>query len=322
MTNYSSPTTHPKRMAEEVFFEVGDYRLAGTLLLPSEPSPYPAVALLHGAGPGVRDDYVARIADAYRQAGLAVLSWDRPGCGNSTGDWQRQTIHERAEEALAAVRFLQQRTDVNPRRIGLWGQSQGGNVASIAAGLSGEVAFIVATSPAGITLAEIQVTGLERQMRTDGVVQEQIEAAVLCAQAIQSASRRGASYVELDENVLHEARKQPWWPYFLMLPNAEAWDYWRTRGGIPDLDFDPVTAWERVHCPGLAIWGERDIVLPIPEVVARTEAALARSSNPNVTVQVFPGAKHGIELAGTGEFAPGYLELIVSWTRQRVGLQG
>jgi pimeloyl-ACP methyl ester carboxylesterase len=320
MTSQPSPIARPERKAEEVSFDVGDYRLAGTLLLPSEAGPHPAVALLHGAGPGVRNDYVAPIADAFHQAGLAVLAWDRPGCGNSTGDWQRQTMYERAEEALTAVWFLQQHTDIDPQRIGLWGQSQGGNVACIAAGLSGEVAFIVATSPAGITLAEIQVTGLERQMRIDGVVQEQIEAAVRCAQALQAASRRGDSYTELDAKVICEARTQPWWQYFVMLPDAETWDYWRTRGGIPDLDFDPVPVWERVHCSGLAIWGERDTVLPMPEVVARTEVALARAGNPDVTIQVFPGAKHGIELVETGELAPGYLELIASWTRERVGL--
>jgi uncharacterized protein len=320
MTSQSSPISRPEPKAEEVSFDVGDYRLAGTLLLPSEADPHSAVALLHGAGPGVRNDYVAPIADAFHQAGLAVLVWDRPGCGNSTGDWQRQTVDERAQEVLTAVWFLQQRTDIDPRRIGLWGQSQGGNVASIATGLSGEVAFIVATSPAGITLAEIQVTGLERQMRTDGVVQEQIEAAVRCAQAIQAASRRGDSYAELDPRVLREAPMQPWWQYFVGLPDAETWDYWRTRGGIPDLDFDPVSAWELVHCPVLAIWGERDTVLPVSEVAARTEAALARAGNPDVTIRVFPGAKHGIELVETGELAPGYLELIASWTRERVGL--
>jgi uncharacterized protein len=316
----SSPNTHSNSLAEEVFFEVGAYRLAGTLLLPSKPSPHPAVALLHGAGPGVRTDYVAPIADTFRQAGLAALSWDRPGCGNSTGDWQRQTIDDRAVEALTAVRFLQQRTDIDSQRIGLWGQSQGGNLASIVAGISGEAAFIVATSPAGITLAEIQVTGLERQMRADGVAQEQIEAAVRCAQALQAASRRGESYAEVVKKVLHQARTQPWWQYFAVLPDAETWDYWHTRGGIPNMDFDPVPVWEHVYCPVLAIWGEQDFVLPVPEVVARTEAALARSGNADVTIRVFPDAKHGIELVETGEFAPGYLELIVSWTRERVGL--
>jgi len=320
MTSDSFPTTHPKRMEEDVYLEVGNYRLAGTLLLPSEPDPHPAIALLHGAGPGTRHDYVAPIAEAYRQAGLAVLSWDRPGCGNSTGNWQRQTLDERAQEALAGVWFLQQRTDIDPQKVGLWGQSQGGNVASIAASLLRDIAFIVATSPAGIPLAEIQVTGLERQMHADGVAPEQILEAMRCAQAIQEASRRGDSYAELDDNVLRQVRTWPWWHYFASLPDRETWDYWHTRGGIPDLDFNPVSAWERVHCPVLLIWGERDTVLPIPEVVERTEAALARANNPDFMARVFPGAKHGIELADTGELAPGYLELILSWTRERVGL--
>jgi hypothetical protein len=33
---------------------------------------------------------------------------------------------------------------------------------------------------------------------------------------------------------------------------------------------------------------------------------------------VFPGAEHGIEPIETGEFAPGYLELITSSTLKRV----
>ena len=320
MTSDSFPITHPKRMEEDVYLEVGNYRLAGTLLLPSEPAPHPAIALLHGAGPGTRHDYVAPIADVYRQAGLAVLSWDRAGCGNSTGNWQHQTMDERAQEALTAISFLQQRTDIDPQKVGLWGQSQGGNVASIAASLSREVAFIVATSPAGISLAEIQVTGLERQMRADSVAQQLVVEAIRCAQAIQEASRRGDSYAQLDEDVLSNARQQSWWQYFAVLPDRETWDYWHTRGGMPDLDFDPVPVWERVHCPVLLIWGERDTVLPVPEVVEHTEAAFARANNSDFMARVFPGAKHGIELEDTGEFAPGYLELISNWTRERVGL--
>jgi pimeloyl-ACP methyl ester carboxylesterase len=320
MASQPAPTARPEREEQAIFFEVGDYRLTGTLSLPLTGGPHPAVALLHGAGPGVRDDYVAPIGEAFTQAGLAVLAWDRPGCGGSTGDWQRQNLDERAEEALTAVRFLQRCRDVDPQRIGLWGQSQGANVASAVGGRSDQVVFIVAVSPAGITLAELQVYGLEQQMRIDGMPQEQIDAAARCALAIQAASRRGDSYVELEAAVLNDARRQPWWHYFAVLPDAETWEFWRLHSGIPNLDDDLVHVWERVRCPVLAIWGERDTTFPIPEVVARTEAALARAGNRDVTVRVFPGAEHGIKSVETGAFAPGYLELIASWTRERVGL--
>jgi pimeloyl-ACP methyl ester carboxylesterase len=268
----------------------------------------------------MRNDYVAPIADAFSQAGLAVLSWDRPGCGNSTGDWQRQNVDERAVEASTAVQFLQQRTDIDSRRVGLWGLSQGANVASLAGGQSDEVAFIVAVSPAGITMAELQVYGLAQQMLTEGISQEQIDAAVRCAQAIQEASRRGDRYAELEAAVLNDARMRPWWRFFSVVPNKETWDFLRLRGGFPDLDRDQAATWERVRCPVLAIWGERDTTFPISEVIARTDTALARSFNADVTIRVFPDAEHGIKLVESSEFAPGYLELIVSWTRERVGL--
>jgi hypothetical protein len=105
-----------------------------------------------------------------------------------------------------------------------------------------------------------------------------------------------------------------------VLPDAETWEFLRPLGGFPDLDRDQAVAWERVRCPVLAVWGERDTTFPIPEVVARTEAALARAGNRDVMVRVFPGAEHGIKSVETGAFAPGYLELIASWTRERVGL--
>jgi pimeloyl-ACP methyl ester carboxylesterase len=150
--------------------------------------------------------------------------------------------------------------------------------------------------------------------------QEQIDAAARCAQAIQAASRRGDSYVELETAVVNDARRQPWWHYFAVLPDAETWEFWRLHGGIPNLDDDLVHVWERVRRPVLAIWGERDTTFPVSEVVARTEAALARAGNRDVTVRVFPGAEHGIKSVETAAFASGYLELIASWTRERVGL--
>ena len=96
MASQPAPAARPEREEQAISFEVGDYRLTGTLSLPLAGGPHPAVALLHGAGPGVHDDYVAPIGEVFTQAGLAVLVWDRPGCGGSTGDWQRQNVDERA----------------------------------------------------------------------------------------------------------------------------------------------------------------------------------------------------------------------------------
>jgi uncharacterized protein len=315
-------TSSTDARAQEVAIEIGDHQLAGTLWLPSRRPPYAAVALLHGAGHGVRTDYITPIREAFCRAEFAVLAWDRPGCGESTGDWQRQSLEDRSDEALAAVRLLKSHPEIAPARIGLWGQSQGANVASLAAARSTDVAFVAATSPAGTTLVDVQSYGLECALRADGASEEQIQAAVTCVRAIQEADRRGDTYEQLEINVLGPARRQPWGRYFTSppLPDASTWQYWRTRGGLPDQNVDPVPIWDNVRCPVIVMWGELDTVMPVPDVATLTKAALVRAGNQDATVRVFAGAGHGIELIGTGQPAPGYLELLASWARAHVGL--
>ena len=69
-------------------------------------------------------DYVVPVRGAFSGGGLAVLAWDQPGCGPSTGDWRRQTLVDRADEALAAIGVLKAHPELASERIGLWGQSQ------------------------------------------------------------------------------------------------------------------------------------------------------------------------------------------------------
>ena len=94
--------------SQEVRFESGGNTLAGTLYLPSGPCPHPALVMLQGSGPTDRDSggYFPPIRDHFLSTGLAVLSWDKPGIGESTGHWTRQTLFDRADDALAAIDFF------------------------------------------------------------------------------------------------------------------------------------------------------------------------------------------------------------------------
>jgi alpha-beta hydrolase superfamily lysophospholipase len=128
---------------EEVEFRHGDHRLAGSLYLPGGTGPFPAVAMVLGSGARDRayGGAVPVIGGHFSKHGIACLAWDKPGVGGSTGDFNAQTFQDRAGEALAAVRFLRERKDIVPGRVGLWGHSQGGMVAPLAASLSDQVAF-------------------------------------------------------------------------------------------------------------------------------------------------------------------------------------
>src|SRR5262249_47432128 len=153
-----------------VRFARGADRLAGTLLAPAGPGPHPAIVMLQGSGGEDRTNsgYFGAIRDRLVEVGLAVLWYDRPGVGGSSGDWRALSLSERAEEALAAVGAAAADRRVDGSRVGLYGHSQGGWVAPLAAALSERVAFVVAVSGPGVTPAEQGLHAVATGLREEG----------------------------------------------------------------------------------------------------------------------------------------------------------
>ena len=81
----NSETTSLEPTTEEVTFIIKEDVLAGTLYLPRE-KPCPAVVLITGSNRGPRGPLLQRIAEHFVQQGVAVLHYDSPGTGKSTGN--------------------------------------------------------------------------------------------------------------------------------------------------------------------------------------------------------------------------------------------
>ncbi|MFE0763303.1 alpha/beta hydrolase [Streptomyces smyrnaeus] len=107
--------------------------LAGTLTLPADPGPHPAVLLLHGSGPLDRDGNTPKlrmnlarpVADALAARGIATLRHDRRGTGATPGDWRAAGFTDNRRDAAAAVRALADRDDIRADAIGVVGHSEG-----------------------------------------------------------------------------------------------------------------------------------------------------------------------------------------------------
>ena len=114
--------------------------LAGTLTVPEGAGPHPAAVLLTGSGPQDRDETLFGhkpflvLADHLSRRGIAVLRLDDRGFAGSTGDLAIATPADFATDARAAVAFLASQPEVDPRRVGLIGHSEGGLVAAMVAG--------------------------------------------------------------------------------------------------------------------------------------------------------------------------------------------
>ena len=105
----------PSYRVEETFFSHGDYLLAGLMVFPvSDKDRFPCIVMIHGDGPVDRDSNHGYdvFFEEFTKAGWCVMSWDKPGIGKSTGDWLNQSMSDRADEALAAIHYLQSRGDV------------------------------------------------------------------------------------------------------------------------------------------------------------------------------------------------------------------
>jgi uncharacterized protein len=107
-----------------------------------------------------------------------VLRVDDRGVGGSTGDTAQATSADFARDVLAGVAYLKTRKEIDPRRIGLIGHSEGGMIAPMAATQSNDVAFIVLMAGTGVpgdVIIEKQIANL---LKTGGADQTAIDTAL------------------------------------------------------------------------------------------------------------------------------------------------
>ena len=309
---------------EEVTFQGVAARLAGTLIVPPTKGPHPAIVLLHGSGPLTRYSF-GPYPNFFSSLGLAVLIFDKRGAGNSTGlrldastgIAMRDSRYpdELAGDALAAMRFLQQRADIDPKRIGFWGSSEGGMLATQVAARSKDVAFAINSSgfmePLWRTL-EYQVGAIRREIGSPPAVIEKEQA--FFALWMQVA-RTGEGWEAFRQAEAELARSgHPWLfrsrgPFTSVEQLRWDWDH--------ILSFDPSITLAQVQCPVLGVFGEADILTPAARTSENMRRVLTQAGHKDFTLKVFPRTGHSLgELPEKNRMAPGVFETLRSWLQE------
>jgi alpha-beta hydrolase superfamily lysophospholipase len=265
------------------------FSLAGSITTPPAQGRlrHPAVVLVPGSGPLDRDSTVGgipvlgQLAGQLAERGFVVLRYDKRGVGQSGGRTETVTLRDYAEDAIAAVKWISRRKDVDDKRISIVGHSEGAAVAMLAA-KEKRVAGLVLMAGMGTTGRELI---LEQQQ------------SLLDAAKIGEPGR--ADRIELQKKILEAAVEQEGWE---ALPPAvrRAVDtpWYRSL-----LLFDPDETMKAVKQPVLILQGGRDTQVAPHHADKLAAAARARKNSPAVEVKILPELNHLFVAAKTGAIA-------------------
>lgn len=315
---------------EDVSFQQADATLKGTLIVPDGRGPHPAIVLLHGSGPLTRYSF-GPYPRFFSSLGLAVLIYDKRGAGNSTGrrldgstpapdgPWESYFPDDLKADALAALRLLQGRPDIDSQRIGFWGASEGGMLTTQVAAGATDVAFAINSS--GFVGPAWKVLAYQgpAQMKASGSTQSEVQEAEAFISLSLDVSRTGEQYERLmawREEIQNRGKKDWLFYYSQSVRTLEKLQWtWKHK-----LSFDPAPNLQRVTCPVLGLFGERDPLTDAPAASRELKTALVSAGNQDVTTLVFPDAGHSLNDPTGSQMAPGVFDTLRTWMRQRLEL--
>ncbi|MBI3208211.1 MAG: alpha/beta fold hydrolase, partial [Candidatus Solibacter usitatus] len=280
----------------EVVYEnkAQNVKLAGTLTTPRDVKSAPAVLLITGSGQQDRDETIFEhkpflvIADYLTRRGIAVLRVDDRGIGGSTGDPATSTSLDFATDVMAGIEFLKSRPEIDAKRIGLIGHSEGGLIAPIVASRTKDVAFL-------ILLAGPGVNGRE-------VLREQ---AALIIRAMGGGDDAIAENRKVQQKIFEVLSREPDDAKAKAEIGAAAGMMEASRSATPwmrtFLKLDPADFLKKVTCPVLAINGSLDLQVSPKQNLPAMEAALKQAGNKDFTLKEMPSLNHLLQRAKRGD---------------------
>ncbi|MBL8763982.1 MAG: alpha/beta hydrolase [Phycisphaerae bacterium] len=330
--------------------------LAATLTIPAGAGPHPAVVMITGSGAQDRDESLLGhqpfliIADHLARNGIAVLRADDRGVGGSTGSVSDSTTEDFARDALAGVSFLGGQPEIDARRIGFVGHSEGGLVGPLAASMEpGKVAFVVMLAGPGVPGSAILPVQVELIARAEGASPESARAqAAATAEAVELVLS-GASADQIKAKVRAMAESEI--AEGLARGGAQADQARAAQSGLDQLveaqskeftgkwfryflKYDPRLALRAIECPVLAVNGSSDLQVPSKQNLPEIEAAL-KSRPGGLTardrVSELPNLNHLFQTCDSGSpskyavieetFSPVALDFVTTWIRTTAGLE-
>ncbi|MBK8608512.1 MAG: alpha/beta fold hydrolase [Chitinophagaceae bacterium] len=286
------------------------------MVLPEGKGPFPCIVMTHGSGPETREASRG-LACLFAGNGIAAFIYDKRGLENPGEENWKAPFSDYAEDAAAAARLMAKQKNIDAKKIGIFGHSQGGWVAPLAVSRTDLFSFIIISAGNVVTPVEQHLYNGSCAYRQAGVpewaIKEIYDFRVTKYEVIVTGNRKNF------EAALPVAKERPW---FVRTGDGVGRDKFWVMNGYYHAD----TALLALKCPVLVMAGELDRYSDTKTNMELFKKIFEQSGNRNITYKIFPSANHAYFETATGKldatelpelkrFVPGYFETLINWTR-------
>jgi len=274
-------SAHYPYHSEDITFENREagITLAGTLTIPATSDQFPAVVLISGNGEHNRNAEFSGhkpfliLADYLTKNGFAVLRFDKRGVGASTGNFKTATTLDFSNDVASAVKYLLTRKEINKKKIGLIGHSEGGLIAPIVANKSKDTAFMVLLAAPGIPGDQLLLQQQTMIAKAKGVSEPEIQKSKELnkkAFEIVKKYRNAELQTQMTNYITKISKGDPDKPEnmteeeYINLQVNKILSHWM----VNFLRYDPSIVLKKIKCPVLAMNGTNDLqVTPMKNTI-------------------------------------------------------
>jgi dienelactone hydrolase len=309
---------------ESVAIINGNTKLPGNLYIPKSSKPTGAIVMVCGSGKHIKEEYNGW-ADLFASKGVAVLIYDK----RNVIDFPNLNIRQKSSDIVlpgelesdvqTAFELLKTRKEINPKKIGLLGFSQGAVVVPVVAANNPEIAFIVAVSGNTTTDKTFIIDQALNKLKARNISSDNIAKAEellnLLFQYVKDR-KNGAELQKQLDNAYRAGYGQNALPRYL--PNDDEIKYLSTWNSF---EHDPTKYWSKLSIPCYVVYGEKDVLIPVEKSVTILKDIFSGKQS-LLTLKVYAGADHFIKSMPDRnnfdfpKFSSGYIEDLTNWVIQ------
>ncbi|MFT4593278.1 MAG: pimeloyl-ACP methyl ester carboxylesterase [Phycisphaerales bacterium] len=332
--NPQAPFPYTER--EVTVLHPDNFLLQGTLTIPDGKGPFPCAVMISGSGPQDRDETLMGhkpflvIADYLSRIGIAVLRYDDRGVGGSVMEdyelLRNATSVDFATDAALMVHAARLHPEIDARRVGVIGHSEGGLIGPMVAVKDEALDFVVMLAGPGVPGDEILLLQQALLLQTAGATEEQVDRVKNASLSMYEMMEAGASDEEVVELMLElvlvqaeiqgivlddvkiedavdaglEQMYSPWMQYFLF--------------------YDPVPTLTEVDCPILAMNGTLDLQVDANQNLPAIATAVEEAGG-DLTIVELENLNHLFQPATTGAISE-YGQIEITFDQEALDIMG